>query len=131
MTPHLTDTELQAICRPLRQHQRTQRMTSLIERIERALNPEFASDWDEQSLRGLLSQAANELTVAAADAEDAARLQWMLDHSGWSVTYRGRPDRTGTIRFEYRMRDDEGDRWGRWWPTQRQAIDEARKAIRD
>jgi hypothetical protein len=105
-------------------------MDQLIERIERALDPEFASDWDEQSLRGLLSQAANELTVAAADAADAERLQWLLD-TRWSVTYRGKSGPGGLFVYEYGMRNDEGDRWGRWWPTQRQAIDEARAVFRN
>jgi hypothetical protein len=59
--------------------------------------------------------------VAGKMRADAERLQWLLDHPLWSVSYRIRPGKAK----EYRMRE-EGEYWGQWWPTGRQAIDKAR-----
>ncbi len=59
--------------------------------------------------------------LAEALRADAGRLQWLLDHPLWSVSYRIRPGKAK----EYRMRE-EGEYWGQWWPTGRQAIDKAR-----
>lgn len=50
---------------------------------------------------------------------DALRYRWLRDHPSWSVSYRIRPGKSK----EWRMRDDEGDLWGNWWPTHEQAVD--------
>ena len=47
----------------------------LIFRIERAIDPETAGDYDAEALRRMLSEMANELTVAEANAKDVERLQ--------------------------------------------------------
>lgn len=49
----------------------------------------------------------------------AARYDWLRDHPLWRVDYRIRPGKSK----EWRMRDDEGDWWGNWWPTHEQAVD--------
>jgi HEAT repeat protein len=93
----------------------------------RAHMPEVAKALQQQNeallkdidyFRRVMIQAGEQQDALRADAE---RLQWLLDHPLWSVSYRIRPGKAK----EYRMRE-EGEYWGQWWPTGRQAIDKAR-----
>jgi len=60
--------------------------------------------------------------------QDAERYRWLRDHPMWSVGYRIKP-RSGMK--EWRMRDDDGDYWGNWWPTHEQAVDHAMAAQKE
>lgn len=56
------------------------------------------------------------------EQEQAAMFRWLIGNLGrWSVARRGKAGKAP----EYRMRDDDGDYWGEWWPTPEQAIRKA------
>jgi hypothetical protein len=59
--------------------------------------------------------------ILPQNEQDAERYRWLMANPAWSVSYRIKPGKSK----EYRMRDDEGDLWGNWWPTHEQAVDHA------
>lgn len=58
-------------------------MSDLIQRLERATSGEFTEDYSAQDYMNLCHEALAALKAAAVDAEDAARMRWMLSGNGY------------------------------------------------
>ena len=58
-------------------------MDELLRSIARATSGEFADDHSKEDLLRLLSTAEHALRAGANDADDAARLRWMLAGNGY------------------------------------------------
>lgn len=89
----------------------------------RPLGAAIAPEHDE-AMRAMAEKALREFEALRADAD---RYRWLKANMLWRVTYRIRPGKSK----EFRMLDDEGDRWGNWWPTHEQAVDHAIAATKE